>query len=308
MEQESWKKTQTLFSQIISAPPLLEKYLKRPPPKYIFSLVINTMNKTGFPKGLFTPEEEKMEYFKSDINHKIQFFTKLIDITRLITKINFDINIQNILSGLETEKTNLFLQNFYTAATSKINFAPIIEQYLNKVITENIPKKENSNLNKVIEGNNKKPIKAINKIIINAKEKIKGYILWIDKNVNNSENMTYLKLLRENPRYEKLCLEIICLEELEDAFNLIINYINFRLIFVIVSGSLYPHYYKQLKQNLKFIKCLPICIIFTSDKLKEIYLSPYSRNNNISNIDSTQYYITEEIRKSISNSFYNLGG
>ena len=37
-------------------------------------------------------------------------------------------------------------------------------------------------------------------------------------------------------------------------------------------------------------------------------MSPYSRNNNISNIDSTQYYITEEIRKSINNSFYNLGG
>ena len=35
--------------------------------------------------------------------------------------------------------------------------------------------------------------------------------------------MTYLKLLKENPRYEKLCLLIICLEELEDAFNLIIN-------------------------------------------------------------------------------------
>ena len=74
---------------------MVEKYLKRPPPKYIFTLVINTMKKTGFPRGLFTQEEEKVDYFSADINHKRAFFNKL--------------NVENILKGLEEEKTNIFL-------------------------------------------------------------------------------------------------------------------------------------------------------------------------------------------------------
>ena len=92
---QPWQKTQSLFSKLITSPPLGEKYLKRPPPKYIFTLVINTMKKTGFPKGLFTKEEANVDYFSADINHKRAFFNKL--------------NVENILKGLEEEKTNIFL-------------------------------------------------------------------------------------------------------------------------------------------------------------------------------------------------------
>ena len=67
---QPWQKTQSLFSKLITSPPLVEKYLKRQPPKYIFTLVINTMKKTGFPRGLFTLEEENVDYFSADINHK----------------------------------------------------------------------------------------------------------------------------------------------------------------------------------------------------------------------------------------------
>ncbi len=109
---QPWQKTQSLFSKLITYPPLVEKYLKRPAPKYIFTLVINTMKKTGFPKGLFTREEQDIEYFSADINHKRAFFNKLIDITKIATKNNIDINVENILKGLEEEKTNIFLQNF----------------------------------------------------------------------------------------------------------------------------------------------------------------------------------------------------
>ena len=109
---QPWQKTQSLFSKLITYPPLVEKYLKRPAPKYIFTLVINTMKKTGFPKGLFTREEQDIEYFSADVNHKRAFFNKLIDITKIATKNNIDINVENILKGLEEEKTNIFLQNF----------------------------------------------------------------------------------------------------------------------------------------------------------------------------------------------------
>ena len=129
---QPWQKTQSLFSKIITSPLLVEKYLKRPAPKYIFTLVINIMKKTGFPRGLFTQEEENVEYFTSDINHKRAFFNKLIDITKIVTKNNIDINVENILKGLEEEKTNIFLQDFYIAATNNINNTNtelIIKQY-----------------------------------------------------------------------------------------------------------------------------------------------------------------------------------
>ena len=56
---QPWQKTQELFSKIIKSPPLIERYLKRPSPDYIFTLFMNTMKVTGFPKGLF-PQKKKI--------------------------------------------------------------------------------------------------------------------------------------------------------------------------------------------------------------------------------------------------------
>ena len=41
---------------------------------------------------------------------------------KLLQKKNFDIDITNILIGVEEEITNIFLQNFYLAAITKENF------------------------------------------------------------------------------------------------------------------------------------------------------------------------------------------
>lgn len=128
--EQYWQKTKALFSNIITEPPLKEKYLKKPPPKFIFLLIKNTMEKTGFPKGLFTPEEETIEYFSASVEHKKSIITKAIDITKIVTKTNFTIDIKDILKGLEVEKTNTFLQYFYTAATSNFDTKPIINKYL----------------------------------------------------------------------------------------------------------------------------------------------------------------------------------
>ena len=127
---QSWQKTQSLYSNLITLPPLVEKYLRRPSPRYIFELVMNTMKKIGFPKGLFTPEEENEEYFMANKNHKKAFFNKLIDITQLISKKNLDINVESILKGLEVEKTHIILQDFYYISTSNIITNAIIKQYL----------------------------------------------------------------------------------------------------------------------------------------------------------------------------------
>ena len=114
----------------------------------------------------------------------------------------------------------------------------------------------------------------------------------------NTENSQYFQLFQENPRYKQLKFKLYCFDNLQEAFDLILNYINLKLVFVIINGSLYPSYYYALKENIKFLKCIPICIIFTSKNSKEKLLSR-KRNRN---------YLTEEILKSINTSFYNLGG
>ena len=133
---------------------------------------------------------------------------------------------------------------------------------------------------------------------MNQNIKEKKIIYWIDTNVYNDENNEYFKSFKENSLYEKLhSFEFIRCDNLEEPFEFIIDHSDFNLIFIIISGNLYPDYYFKLKEHIKFIKCLPICIIFTSDNLKEILLKRKKK-----------YDLTEEIFDSINNSFYNLGG
>ena len=277
-----------------------EEYLKSPSPNYLFDLIKNTMNITGFLKGLFTPEEETTKYFKAKKENKIKFFTKVIDITKIITKVNFTIEISNLLNSSNVDQTYIFLENFYKASIINIDTKRIINKYLKdikKKEAQTVNDKNNPIENQLQKINIKKlKLKLVNQA--NLEEEKKGYILWIDENVNKSENISNLNFFKENP-YNQLLLsfQLLCFDNLEEVYDLIFNYINFKIIFIIISGELYPDYYYKLKNNIKFIKCLPICVIFTSDELKEIFIKRKS-----------QLYLTEEVFDSIHNSFYNLGG
>ena len=269
---QPWQKTQSLFSKLITSPPLVEKYLKRPPPKYIFTLVINTMKKTGFPKGLFTKEEANVDYFSADINHKRAFFNKL--------------NVENILKGLEEEKTNIFLQNFYLASTNNANTELIIKQYL-----------KDKNKDKIKINTNITEPKNNNEIILKENPKyIIGFIIWIDNKINNKENTSHLKYIQEHELYKAYNLMIIPFENLEVAFDFILSQINFKLLFIIISGRLYSDYLDLLNQKKNSIKCVPICTIFTSNKIKDAL------------INKKFEYLSQDAIDNINSNFYNLGG
>ena len=90
------------------------------------------MSKTGFPKGLFTSEEEDHKYFEADAHHKLDILQKVIDITKIVMNENFDIKCTNILKGEQPEKTNYFLQLFYKTATNGKDNTPLIQKYLEK--------------------------------------------------------------------------------------------------------------------------------------------------------------------------------
>lgn len=49
--------TQEIFQNLITKPKLSEKYLRKPPFRFIHDIVTNTMKSTGFPEGLFQGDE-----------------------------------------------------------------------------------------------------------------------------------------------------------------------------------------------------------------------------------------------------------
>ena len=119
-------------------------------------------------------------------------------------------------------------------------------------------------------------------------------IFWIDEKIFNSENQMYFEIMKQN--YPNIKINLF--DNLEEGFNNILN-LEFVTIFVIVSGKLYSQYYYKLKNNLNIIKCIPINIIFTSEKFKKILENEEPDNEQI---------ISYDIQKSINNSFYNSGG
>ena len=132
-----WTETGKMFSSLIEKPKMTEKLLKKPPPKYIYDIILNTMKKTNFPKGLLTDQEMDHKYFEADPYHKLAILQKVVDITRIVVNENFDIKCSNILKGEQPDKTNYFLQMFYKAATNGNDNTPLIQKYL-----ENQNKKE----------------------------------------------------------------------------------------------------------------------------------------------------------------------
>lgn len=60
---ENWKETATMFSALFEKPKMSEKLLQKPPFKYIFDIVKETIKATGFAQGLYNDEELDAEYY-----------------------------------------------------------------------------------------------------------------------------------------------------------------------------------------------------------------------------------------------------
>ena len=107
-------------------------------------------------------------------------------------------------------------------------------------------------------------------------------VVWVDPNVDNEENTTYLNDLKtiENTR-------ISCFKNVNDAL-IFIKTLKFCETKIIISGKLYSNFIEKFEENLTDIYIIPKIVIFTSDIEKFI--------NNNKNYNG------------IYNSFYNLGG
>ena len=90
---------------------------------------------------------------------------------------------------------------------------------------------------------------------------------------------------------------IIPFENLEVSFDFILSQINFKLLFIIISGRLYSDYFDLLNKKMNSIKCIPIDTIFTSNKIKGALINK-----------KFEYYLSKDAIDNINSNFYNLGG
>ena len=116
--------------------------------------------------------------------------------------------------------------------------------------------------------------------------KITYNIIWIDPNVDNTENTGYSKDLKSIPnnnfkRYKNN----------DDALKYLKS-IKFQETIIIISGRLYIDFINKFKSNLKEMYVIPKIIIFTGNKEKFLNYNKDNKNN----------------MDIINHSFYNFGG
>ena len=157
-------------------------------------------------------------------------------------ELEIDIDIQDILKGKHPEITNKFLLRLYEFATNGKNYNEIIQEYklkrnINIYLYKNIEIPKGESLND------------------------KGCIIWIDKHIKSKENQKLLKNLENNRQYQNMKnFQKICINNLESAMIILKN-IKFKIVYIIISGELYPEYYYQMNKYKKILKCIPICSI-----------------------------------------------
>ena len=108
-------------------------------------------------------------------------------------------------------------------------------------------------------------------------------ILWIDSNIDNEENISYIEELKSLGYYK-----IKCFKEINSAIEYI-KTIEFEETFIIVSGSLYIPFINTFKNHLSDIYVIPKIIIFADN------IEKFKNNFEYQNIIK-------------NHPFYNVGG
>ena len=102
---------------------MTEKLLTKPPFRYLHDIFTATVGATGFGNGLLTADEIDAKTI-TEKQAKIDFLVKLIQLTELVIGEEMDVKPTKIIAGHEPDKTNLFLQAMFRAATAGIDTAP----------------------------------------------------------------------------------------------------------------------------------------------------------------------------------------
>ena len=108
---------------------MTEKRLGKPPFRYLHDIFTSTLGKTNFGEGLFQGEELNSKSFE-DKDSKLNFLLKLVTLVDMVTGEKNDIKPSMVLAGQQADKTNVFLQNMFRAATAGVDTTPYVQQIL----------------------------------------------------------------------------------------------------------------------------------------------------------------------------------
>ena len=107
------------------------------------------------------------------------------------------------------------------------------------------------------------------------------YLIWIDKSIDNGENQGYIKIMKD-----QFSINCIQFKDVESAFQYMMNSLRFKVIALMVSGSLFSTYIQAFDNYKKKLTTIPLTIIFTSsvskfkgyckykDRIEHIFYNP----------------------------------
>jgi hypothetical protein len=117
-DEFSWiSATQLTLGRLITRPELSDSLLRRPPFRFIYDIIREVYEVTGFPHSLFNqPQAINGTEFNSK-SDKYAFLENLIRaIEGELDEQLFDISLNKVLAGLEPERTNRLLVSLHDAA------------------------------------------------------------------------------------------------------------------------------------------------------------------------------------------------
>ena len=88
-------------------------------------------------------------------------------------------------------------------------------------------------------------------------------LIWIDKSIDNDENQGYIKIMKD-----QFSINCIKFKDVESAFQYMMNSLRFKVIALMVSGSLFSTYIQAFDNYKKKLTTIPLTIIFTSSVSK----------------------------------------
>lgn len=124
--------TQSMLGGLIRKPKLAEKLLGKPPFRFLYDIVMEVKNVSGFANGLFTEEESSSANVTSK-EQKINFLDKIIMLVGVQLNTIVEARPAKIVAGLDAHLTNTFLQLLAVCATHAANSDASVPTVLDKL-------------------------------------------------------------------------------------------------------------------------------------------------------------------------------
>lgn len=195
-----WEKTIQLYENFIEYPQMTEKYLKRPPFKYLFQIFLSLNNKTKFASGLLKENELDPDYYDSP-EKKMAFLKQVLKFVYKGLNKACPLKPQSVIKGVDCDKTNEFLQDMYALAASGKTVTKADSKADGDPGSPSLPTKgtalhnQKSNISNDKE-NGSLPKESSNK----AKEKLPKLATQVTKEIESFDTNTTNKVGKENHR------------------------------------------------------------------------------------------------------------